>query len=182
MTINIPSLKVYVRNNYLGLTDSNLTEAYLIAVTSISNRPLFFTAHLVTGAVWGRLPISAIVCDRYLEKQLLTQPQEIPLAKLQPYSCLYGNICYVRYEHLKDYVVKTKTLGKGYYLFTIDVEGPGLAEDPEQHKTHNIIALESGNTCALPNNYCLFTDEYFACDLNVVPKYKRNPKYFLPGG
>lgn len=66
----------------------------------------------------------------------------------------------------------------GHYLFTVDYNGPGLMEDPEQFKTHNILVLESGNLVALPNNHILFVDDHFARE-SEFPKYRRQTDYLL---
>jgi len=70
----------------------------------------------------------------------------------------------VKHKYLKDYEVYvnfTDKVVKGTYQFTIDYFEDGFSEDPEQHKTSNIIFLDSGYICAVPNNYCLFKDKHF---------------------
>lgn len=176
-TVNIDPIRVYVRNSYLGLKDKGMTEAYLIAVTSIPNRPLFFTVHLSTGAVWSRLPITALFCDRF-GANAEDPPLELDMSKAQPFSCLKGDIQYISYTHLKDCDVALRDDSRGTYLFTIDVMGPGLSEDPVQHKTHNICVLTSGNLIAYPNNYLLFIDKFFTDNTSDFPKYKRVDMYY----
>jgi hypothetical protein len=182
-TVNLPSIRVKVRNSFLNEQMSGFTEAYLVAVTSINTRPLFFTVHLETGAVWSRLPIHAIYCERYGEISNITLP--LPLGVAQPYSCLPGSINVITYEHLKHCRVKVKCTDKiernGTYLFTVDVNGDGLAEDPTQHKTHNVIVLDSGQLITYPNNMILFTDEFFT-EANGWPNYRRTDKFWIAGG
>ena len=184
-TVNIPALKVFVRDSLLTANPENkkLTEGYLIAVTSIPYRPLLFTVHLITGAVFSRVPLSALVCKKYNPN--MEDPPEMPLEVCQPYVCLEGDIQHISYEYLKDYEVICKLGDKqeyhGRYLFTVDYQSQqGLADDPEQFKTHNIIALDSGQIAALPNNMCLFKDGFFAQG-NEWPKEYRRQKIYQYG-
>lgn len=188
---NTPAIKVQVNNKFLNEElKSGYTEGYLISVTSIYGRPLFFTVHLETGALFSRLPITALFCDRF--HTLRTKPFQYDLGWLQPYSCLEGDINVIEYAHLKNCQVVGKfgygSEKEGFYLFTVEVIGKGLTEDPEQHKSHNIIVIEDGQLAALPNNKLLFPDQFFTeIDSNdrgdkIWPKYKRNKKYHLAGG
>lgn len=183
-TVNLPSIKVFVDNKFL--TDGKqegFSEAYLVSVTSIPSRPLFFTVHLETGALWSRLPIWAIRCNRY-DTEIEMKPSELTPEQTQPFSCLEGDIQCVVYDHLRHYRVNVNIDSKihsGFYLFTVDVAGQGLGEDPEQHKTHNVIVLDNGELVAYPNNMCLFLDEYFTSS-KEFPKYRRTNKFYLAGG
>lgn len=179
-TVDIPSLLVKVDKEFLGirpeLGEDKCENAYLIAVTSIFGRPMFFTVHLESGALFSRLPITAIKCDRFNE---IDYRSHLSIEKLQPYSCLNGEIQYISYKHLKDYQVSAR-IGRRYfcgnYLFTIDYSGKGLTEDPEQFKTHNVVVLSNGSLAALPNNYLLFKDGYFT--KGECPKYRRMIDYW----
>jgi hypothetical protein len=178
-TANTPAIKVCVRDSFL-FADNTLTtwtEGYLVAVTSLASRPLSFTVHLATGALFSRLPITAIACDRFNGE---LPEQQYALHIVQPFSCLDGDIQSIELKHLKDYDVIVR-LGKeqrfANYLFTVDVAGSGLAEDPEQYKCHHILALTDGQLVAMPNNYVLFQDGYFAKPSDEWPKYKRQKKY-----
>lgn len=180
---NLPAIKVYVDNKYLNQEMTGFTEAYLIAVASIPSRPLFFTVHLETGAVWSRLPITAIRSSRY--NNLTEFKTTLPLDVAQPYSCLEGNINVIVYEHLRHCQVTVKSIDNVYrngtYLFTIDVMGQGLSEDPEQYKTHNVIELDTGELVAYPNNMLLFKDEFFT-KTDKFPNYRRSNNFYLAGG
>jgi hypothetical protein len=171
---NVPQIRLVVDNSYCGVKESSLEEAYLVAVTSIASEPLYFTVHLASGALWQRLPIAAL-CTKSVVEPLENE-------QLQPYSCLGGDIQVIQYDHLKDYRVKVPSLNlEGTYLFTVDVAGPGLASDPIQHKTHNIIALDNGQLCAMPNNYLIFKDDYFTSNDAPTPKYSRVDKKYSSG-
>jgi hypothetical protein len=167
-----------------GKVADNFTEANLIAVTSISNGILAFTVHLETGALWSRLPINALFIRRFNAN---ATPSVMSLDLAQPYSCLEGDINVIAHPYLKNYEVtifeggKRNQPRKGHYLFTVDYLGTGLAEDPVQFKTHNVCCLDTGELIAYPNNYLLFTDSYFTVS-ESPPQYKRQDKYYIPGG
>lgn len=178
--VNLDPIKVLVKRSFLYQNKEQVgfEEGYLIAVKSQNNRPLMFTVHLESGALFSNITIDQIYCDRYFGPNLSPDPKHFYLEELQPYSCLPGDINVISYIHLKDCSVVTKANGVGVYLFTIDYLGQGLSEDPEQIKSHNIIILECGALCALPNNYCLFQDGFFTRnDSATFPPYKRNKKY-----
>lgn len=188
-TVTVPTLRVQVHNSFLGLTSHGSgavesTEANLIAVTSIPNGILAFTVHLETGAVWSRLPINALFIRRFSAN---ATPSVMLLDRAQPYSCIEGAITAIAHPYLKNYEIKAAIGGdrnqqrSGHYLFTVDYLGTGLAEDPVQFKTHNICALDTGELIAYPNNYLLFPDSYFTVS-ESVPAYKRQDKFYIPGG
>lgn len=160
MLINVPIQKAYIKSEFIS--DSKVTgkliEGYVIAVRAIKSRPLLFTVHLENGAVYSGLPVSAICSSGFVIDQ------ELPLEAYQPWSCLESPANAVMLDYLKDYTVKVPRLGDwavGRYLYTIDYSGEGLAQDPEQHKCHNIIAIKAGTWVAMPNNYCVFEDSHF---------------------
>lgn len=180
----VPTIKVFVKESALTQDPSNtkLVEGYLVSVHARYGRPLFFTVHLETGALWSMLPISAILCDRFgaTFETLLVREVDI----LQPYSCLEGPIAVIAPQYLRNYEMEVRIDGEpqsANYLFTIDYAGTGMAEDPEQYKSHNIVVLSDGHLAALPNNYCLFIDNHFTGKELTYPKYKRSNKYHQPG-
>lgn len=174
-----PSIKVYVQEYYLTRqVSTKLIPGYLSSVKSVDGNCLMFSVYLETGAMFSNLPIEAIFCDRYYS---IDVDSALSTDELQPYSCLDGAICVLEIPLLRHCPVKTK-LGHGTYLFTIDYNGTGLADDPEQRKTHNIIVLKSGQLCALPNNYCLFINDSLTNNKELdYPNYKRSDRYYTPG-
>lgn len=153
-------------------------KAYWIACTTLASRPLFATVHLESGALFSLVPINELFCTKYSQSYY---DNDYSPEDLQPYSCLDGNSQYITYKYLKDYDVICKigeTQEAGHYLFTLATEGPGLASDPEQSKTLNIVSLSNGSVAALPNNYLLFTDGYFTDNISATfPPYRRNSHY-----
>lgn len=180
---NTPQIKVLVDNSFLNKDKpEGFTEGYLVAVVGIGSRPLLFNVHLRSGGLYNRLPINALYCDRF-DKVTVKFPMDLALS--QPFSCLNGSINVIEYDHLKNYQVDCKigeSLKRGHYLFTVDVMGGGLAEDPEQYKAHNVIVLQTGNLVALPNNKILWEDEYFTDANGQWPRYRPQSKYHLAGG
>lgn len=176
---NLPAINVKVCKSYLtDGQESGLEEAYLLAVKSIPGRPLLFTVYLDTGAVWSGLPITALYCDRFDKINYNAPP--LLIEEAQPFSCLEGDINVVTYNLLKNsqaYLGKDKI--QGNYLFTIDYLGEGLAEDPSQHKTHNVFVIDTGQLVAYSNNMILWQDGFFAYKNDEFPKYKRTNNYWI---
>lgn len=168
MTINIPRFKCYVDKYFLtNKKEKGLIEAYCIAVTTVESRPLLWTIHTIEGALWSRIPTWAIY----------TKPTKLRATNLVDlWGAISSNSQVVKYNYLKDYWVKTK-FGDGIYQFTIDYFKDGFSEDPEQHKTSNIIFLENGYVVAMPNNYCIFKDRHFTID-KIKTKYQRTSEYY----
>lgn len=181
---DLPTILIKVNNHYLTNGKSlGFTEGYLISVKAQSNKPLLFTVHLETGALWSGLPIEALRCEKF---EILNNKVLFATEKLQPYSCLEGDIQVIQHKYLKNYpgIFKVGSIEMaGYYLFTIDYCGEGLSDDPTQFKTHNIIQLENGQLAALPNNYCKFLDNHFVDKKKEyqLSSYKRNTKNYLAG-
>lgn len=169
MTINLNVEKVKVAKKYL--TDSKeegFVDAYLIAARCLASRAILFTVHLENGAVYSGLPIEAIY-----GKWSVDTKDSLETTALQPWSCLEG-AQYISYTHLAHYDVLCTTLQRsGRYIGTIDYNGAGLAQDPEQYKSHNLILPDLGQLMAMPNNYCLFKDEYFTNDTEIALKRNR---------
>lgn len=172
MILDLPATKVFIYSQFLQAKHrERFTEAYLVAVTTIPGRPLLFTVHTVDGAVYSRLPIHSFQTKE--TKQALSL---YDLSDLQPWSCLEGPAFFIQHSYLKGYTVHAKVKGNtliAEYFGTIDYFGGGLASDPEQHKTHNLIMLDNGQMAALPNNHCLFVDKHFVKKPYSWPKYRR---------
>jgi hypothetical protein len=174
-TSNIPYVKAFINPSYLGLTSSpDWHECYIFAVTTLHNRPILWTVHLSTGAVFSRLPTQAI--------SPVKTPKTIPTSKI---CDIWGSISeksqVIRFDYLKDYEVvdlKTKIIGR--YLFSIDFLDGAFAEDPEQHKVLHMV--DFGDFFGLrANNMILFKDEHFV-DEDQTIQYKRTSRYYIIGG
>ena len=67
---------------------------------------------------------------------------------------------------------------KGKYLFTLDnfhdnpdVVDTNVSENPQEHKSHNCIALENGQFCLYPNNRMRIYD------LSITPETPKTPDF-----
>lgn len=170
MILDLPRLKVWVNLRYVS-NDCGYGAAYLFSITLIESRPLLFTVHFDDGAVYSRLPIEAIKYD--IPKK--NEPKGKPL---DPWGAISDHGQVIEHAYLKDYRVKTAN-GFGRYYCTIDYFYGGFAQDPEQHKTSNLIILDSGHLTALPNNFCLFLDSHFTDNQAKTRSYRRNSLYFV---
>jgi hypothetical protein len=186
MMINVPTTKVYVKPEYLGLSpDLPLQEAYLIAVEGKQNESLKHTIHLSSGALFGGLPIECL----YWKEAAASSEHALfwDTSVLQPYSCTEGPIHCVELSYLRNYQGVARIDGADYnveYMFTISYSGIGLTSDPEQNKTHNYVKLlDNGQIAALPNNKLLWIDEHFTDNGDPVtwPPYRRVSKKYLAG-
>ncbi len=176
-----PTIKLLVNKFYITNIELGFEEAYLMAVDARANQALRFTVYLKSGAIWSGLPIEALMCSRYgpVEKDPNCY---LETASLQPFSCLEGPVEIITYELLKDADLEVENIGPANYLFTINYTGAGLAEDPEQHKTHNIVVLDNGQLGAFPNNMIKVVDNWFSDATIETKNYRRVSKTFFPGG
>ena len=179
----LPPLKLFCKESYLKktLTDRQFVECYTLAVDARPNKALLFTVYTEDGAIYSGLPLEALL---YFIPEI-GDPYEYVNEELQPYTCLEGPVSVIKYDLLQNAELTTKIAGEqvnASYLFTISYSGDGLASDPEQFKTHNIIALYNGQLSAQPNNHCLFRDTWFAYTPKEWPKYDRQKIVYKSGG
>lgn len=173
MLADCPYVRCFVRSEFLHDLTSHHGEyepCYIFAVTAILNRPLLFTAHLESGAVYSRLPIHAFCFAD-------SAPQRA-LDDLMPWGCVGNRIEVIEHKYLRNYEVQTPR-GPGRYLFTVDQFDGGFTEDPEQHKTMNVIELYEGNLAAMPNNECVFLDSHFTEEKQI--DYTRQTSFWVTG-
>ena len=74
---------------------------------------------------------------------------------------------------------------QGTYLFTIDNYHPHrnepdfyFSEFPDEHKSHNIVALDNGQIGAYPNNRCRMVDPSLTYHNLKTPDFKVSTRYF----
>lgn len=176
-------LKILIKQNYLQKDSENhsFVEAYLMAVDLRPNKAMLFTVYTEHGAIYSGLPLEALLF--FIPE--IDDPYTYSNEDLQPYSCLEGPCQVIEYDLLKNAELTAK-IGEekvnALYLFTISYHGEGLASDPEQNKTHNIVALYNGQLAAIPNNHCLFRDNWFAGVPAAWPKYNRQQITYKSGG
>ena len=169
---NIPYFKAWVRREYTHNHEEyhgEFLHAMVVGVTSMPNRCLSFqviftgsaaegeeedTVH--GGAMWARMPITALVADIPLEEW----PEPMNTYDAQPWDCSsYNHAVYVM-----DRATPCPWLAKidsnffpAKYLFTVDYAESEIADDPAQHKQSHVLQLLdagewTGNIVALPNN------------------------------
>lgn len=182
---NTPAIKVRVANKYLANHApevTGFTQGYLLSVDCRPCDRIRFSCFLESGAIWSGLPIEALWCDRF---QPVEGSKSFQTPELQPYTCLEGPFCVYSYDALKSAAMKVISGALkglcGNYLFSINYQGAGFAECPEQYKTHNIVVLENGQFAALPNNYMQIIEPWFTSEV-VALKYKRDVNFYFAGG
>ncbi len=174
-TINLEPLPVFVRGEYIN-ADNNpeLIPARLATIKSIPGEAFRWECYIPEyAALYDKLPIEALLWKEPEGKLL-------PTTALQLWDCFDNNIFLIKKRvisncaaiaYLKNGIVK-----RGTYLFTIDTvsdnECYGYTEDPEQHKSFNLIALENGQFAMLPNNRTRFIDASMTPANPPIPKFK----------
>ena len=139
--------------------------ALVIAVNTIPDRSLTFNVvftgcdeeeNVHGGAMWARMPITALIADTRLEEW----PVKMPTHLAQPWDCSSRNHAII----VMDRVSSSPWLCKidnvfhvGRYLFTVDYTDSSISDDPAQHKQSHVLELidagaYTGNIVALPNN------------------------------
>ena len=169
---NIPHFKCWVRKEY---TCNHLNyhgefiHAMAIAVTTMPSRCLSFQMiftgceadgtdqpNVHGGAMWARMPITALVGDTPLEEW----PEPMPVHLAQPWDCMSHTHAVYRLDraHPCPWIAK---IGSEFYpakyYFTVDYTESEVADDPAQHKQSHVLELldagsYTGNIVALPNN------------------------------
>ena len=108
------------------------------------------------GAMWARMPITALVGDTPFEKW----PEAMPVWAAQPWDCASRTHSVYKLENCDPCPWIAKIDGEFYpakYYFTVDYTESDTADDPAQHKQSHVLELLdagdwTGNIVALPNN------------------------------
>ena len=169
---NIPHFKCWVRkeftHNHIKYHGEHL-HGLAIAVNTIPDRCLSFqiiftgcesdfddSENVHGGAMWARMPITALVADEMYEEW----PETMATHLAQPWDCSSHHHSIVRMERVSSSPWICKIDGEFYqgkYLFTVDYTESDIADDPAQHKQSHVLQLTdagkwTGNIVALPNN------------------------------
>ena len=168
---NIPYFKVWVRKEFTHnhrKYQGEYIHALVCSVTSIPDRCLSFQVIFTGcedeenrlenphgGAMWARLPITALVADEPLD----TYPPPLQTHLAQPWDCSARNFEVIKFDRTSSSPWLCKIDGEFYtgkYYFTVDYTGSEIADDAAQHKQSHVIRLTNGpwEGCivALPNN------------------------------
>jgi len=183
MNINIPPIECYVRAEYLYNLESHhgeLIAGTVFAIKSIQGNALLFSVMTEIGAVYDKLPISAMVA---FEKP---DAPHWPFHVLQLWDCFSYSPHVTQFMFLKNkrclVLLKNGRREEGIYRFTIDWDADSsaristsYAEEPSQHKSAHLIELLSGGFCAYPNNRILWAEPSMVSEpFKHVPDYKLN--------
>tara|TARA_Y100000114_G_C11762332_1_gene330546 strand:+ start:3017 stop:3709 length:693 start_codon:yes stop_codon:yes gene_type:complete len=171
---DIPYFKCWVRKEFTNNHEEYHGEylhANAIAVNTIPDRCLSFqvvftgnesefydTDNVHGGAMWARMPITALVADDTYES-FEDFPEKMETYLAQPWDCSSHNHAIVKMERVSSSPWQCKIDGEWFtaqYMFTVDYTESHIADDAAQHKQSHVLQLLSGewkgNIVALPNN------------------------------
>jgi hypothetical protein len=183
VNINIPPIECYIRKEYLYNLEKGhgeLVEGTAFAVKSLQGNALLFMVMTDIGAVYDKIPISALVP---FEKP---EAPHLEFHILQLWDCFSYQPHVIQFMFLKGkrcmVLLKDGTKREGIYRFTIDWSADmssgvstSYAEEPSQHKMAHIIELLDGYFCAYPNNRILWAEPSMVSEpFKNIPDYKLN--------
>jgi hypothetical protein len=168
--VDTPYTTAYVRNEFLFDEQEGHGEFTLCTVFGFRAEPgrvPMFQVMLESGAQWARVPVH-MICSKPCDP--------LPLELSCWWDSFSRHCAVIEFNFLRNHAVKglgrDGTLRKGNYLFTIDWSHGGWSEIPDQHKNHHIIALQTGQWIAYPNNKLLWTDPSWTDSSKPLPKWK----------
>ena len=191
---SIPYFKAWVRREYtknLEEYHGEFLHAMVIGVTTMPNRTLSFQViftqavsqtlmieNIHGGAMWARMPLTALVADTPLEEW----PTELPPYLAQPWDCMSHTHSVYKLERATPAPWIAKVDGEFYpakYYFTVDYTDNEVADDPAQHKQSHVLELldageYTGNIVALPNNRVRVTHPAWFETGEGAPDFKPN--------
>ena len=194
LVANVPPIKVWVRKEYLydlQKGHGEYTPGYWVTCKSLTGRALYFETYLTHHAcIYDKLPISAFLAwdsDHPDAPQAPSPDLELP--DLQFWNGFDTGLTVIEknliYNMEMEVHVRSGKRLKGEYLFTIDNYHPHrnepdfyFSEVPDEHKSHNIIALENGQIGAYPNNRCRMTDPSLTPENLLTPDFKVSTRYY----
>jgi hypothetical protein len=183
MNANIPPIDCYVRKEYLYDHEQGHGEfvsCSVFAIKSLQNNALLFSVMTDIGAVYDKIPISALApYDN-------PNPEHLPFHVLQLWDCFSYQPHVIEYMFLKgkrcSVLLKDGTKRLGIYKFSVDwsadssnMVSTSYAEITAEHKTAHIIQLDDGYYCAYPNNRILWAEpSSIDKPFETIPDYKLN--------
>ena len=152
---NIPYFKAWVRREYtknLEEYHNEFLHAMVIGVTTMPNRTLSFQViftgcesdeseeehNIHGGAMWARMPLTALVADTPLAEW----PEELPPHMAQPWDCMSHHHSVYVLDRATPAPWIAKIDGEFYpakYYFTVDYTNSEVADDPAQHKQSHVL-------------------------------------------
>ena len=192
---NIPYFKCWVRKEYTHNNQKyhgEFLHAMAVAVTTMPSRCLSFQViftgaetydddeqeNIHGGAMWARMPITALVADTPYEEW----PEPMPTWAVQPWDCMSHDHSVYKIERASPAPWIAKVDGEFYpakYYFTVDYTNSEVADDPAQHKQSHVLELldageYTGNIVALPNNRVRVTHPAWFEAGEGVPDFRPN--------
>jgi hypothetical protein len=194
LVANVPPTKVWVRKEYLydlQKGHGEYTPGYWVTCKSLTGRALYFETYLTEhAALFDKLPISAFLSwdPDHPDKPQAPTP-DLPLTDLQYWNGFDHGLTVIEKNLIFNmrFEVLTREHGvmQGTYLFTIDNYHPHrnepdfyFSEFPDEHKSHNIVALDNGQIGAYPNNRCRMVDPSLTYHNLKTPDFKVSTRYF----
>ena len=196
---NIPYFKCWVRKEYTHNNQKyhgEFLHAMAVAVTTMPSRCLSFQViftgaetydddemeNVHGGAMWARMPITALVADTPFEEW----PEPMPTWAVQPWDCMSHHHSVYKIERASPAPWIAKVDGEFYpakYYFTVDYTDSEVADDPAQHKQSHVLELldageYTGNIVALPNNRVRVTHPAWFETGEGAPDFRPNQKTY----
>jgi len=194
LVANVPPVKVWVRKEYLydlQKGHGEYTPGYWVTCKSLTGRALYFETYLTEyGALYDKLPISAFLSwDSDHPNEPVPPTPDLELTDLQFWNGFDHGLTVVEKNLIFNmrFEVLTRSQGvmQGTYLFTVDNYHPHrnepdfyFSEFPDEHKSHNIVALDNGQIGAYPNNRCRMVDPSLTNNDLKTPDFKVSTRYF----
>jgi len=184
---NLPSEDVWVRKEYLRDHQDGHGEfvaGVWVSAKSIPGRAFYFETYLPEyGALFDKLPISA-----FLHKKETPEP-DLPLNNLQFWNCMDYGVVAISKQFIgsMDYEVLTRDFGlqKGTYIATLDNYHADInsvdfstSEQPDEHKSFNLLELNNGQFCLYPNNRMRVYDNSLTPDEPKRPDFKVSTEFY----
>ena len=149
-----------------------------VSAKSIPGSAFYFETFLPKyGALFDKLPISAFLS---MER---TPKTDMDLPNSQFWNCMDYNVVAIHKQFIgsMDFEVYTRDFGiqKGRYICTLDnyhgdenVIDYSTAEQPEEHKSFNLLQLDNGQYCLYPNNRMRLYDNSLTPTTPLQPDFK----------
>lgn len=163
-----PTIEAYLRDEFVHdgqKGHGSFTFCYIIGFRAEPARVPTFQVVTEQGAQWARVPLH----------MLCAKPcAPLPLNEVVWWDCYGYEFAVHQFGFLRGHAVtalcRSGEKRRGVYRLTIDWMG-GLGEIADQHKQHHLIALESGQFIAFPNNRLLWHDESWIKGLEGPPDW-----------
>ena len=187
LIVNLPSVEVWVRKEYLTDHTSGWGEyvkGVWVSCKSIPGRAFYFETYLPEyGAMYDKLPISA-----FLSEPKKPDP-DMNLQNLQFWNCMDYGVVAIQKQFIgsMDYELYTRDHGtvKGTYVCTLDnyhqdhdTVDCATSENPSEHKSHNLIELANGQYALYPNNRMRIYDNSLTPAEPKKPDFKVSTEYY----